>query len=289
MKKLLVIIFLAILAAGCTPKESSTGTVLAKVNDSEITKEDFIERINRLPEWARERFQSEEGKKNFLDEIIKEELLFQEAEKQGLNKDKEFQKRLEEFKKMTLISTLLKKEIEEKTKADAKEVRDFYEGHPDEFMSGLEVRTSHILVDTKDEAEDIFKKIQQKESFTDLASKFSKDKGTAEKGGDLGFFGKGRMVPEFEKVAFNLKLKEISQPVKSKFGWHIIQLTDKKEGMARDFEEVKASIEKRLTLEKQKTLFDSYIKSLRGKNNKIEIDEDTLKTLSTAQVPEQKN
>ncbi len=133
MKKLLVLMFVAIFAVGCSSKESPTNSVLAEVNTSTITKEDFIEKINRLPEWARSRFQSEKGKKEFLEEIIKEELLYQEAKKQGLNKDKKFQDRVEEFKKMTLISALLKKEIEEKAKTDAKELREFYDKNRDEF------------------------------------------------------------------------------------------------------------------------------------------------------------
>lgn len=284
MKKMLVVMFMVIFAVGCTSKESSTNPVLAKVNTTTITKEDFIKKINRLPEWARARFQNEEGKKQFLEEIIKEELLYQEAKKQGLNKDKEFQERVEEFKKMTLITVVLKKEIEEKAKAEDKEVRDFYDKRQDEFKTGLEVRASHVLVSTEAEAEDILKRVLKKESFSELAKKFSKDKGTAKKGGDLGFFGRGRMVPEFEKVAFSLKPGEVSNPVKSQFGYHIIQVTDRKEGKLRDFEEVKASIEKQLTVEKQKTLFESYVRKLQ-EDSKIETYEAELKILKIEEAP----
>jgi peptidyl-prolyl cis-trans isomerase C len=284
MKRLLVLMFIAIFAVGCTSKENSTNPVIAKVNNTTITKEDFIKKINRLPEWARNRFQNEEGKKQFLEEIIKEEILYQEAKKQGLNKDKEFQDKLEEFKKMALIAVLLKKEVEEKAKADTKEVRDFYDKHQDEFKTGLEVRASHVLVSTEAEAKDILKRVLKKESFSELAKKFSKDKGSAKKGGDLGFFGRGRMVPEFEKVAFSLEPGEVSNPVKSQFGYHIIQVTDRKEGKLRDFEEVKASVERRLTVEKQKTLFESYIRKLQ-EDSKIETYEAELKILKIEEVP----
>lgn len=193
MKKLLVLMFVAIFAVGCNSKNSSNNSVIAKVNTATITKEDFIEKINRLPEWAKNRFQSEEGKREFLEEIIKEELLYQEAKKQGLNKEKGFQDRVEEFKKMTLITALLKKQIEEKVKVDAKEVRDFYDKNPDKF---------------------------------------------------------------------------------------------RKEGRLRNFEEVKNSIERRLTIEKQRTSFESYIKKLKGKASKIKINEDALKALTIEEAPE---
>jgi peptidyl-prolyl cis-trans isomerase C len=284
MKKLLVLMFIAIFAVGCTSKESSTNPVIAKINTTTITKEDFIKKINRLPEWARNRFQNEEGKKQFLEEVIKEEILYQEAKKKGLNKDKEFQDRVEEFKKMTLIAVLLKKEVEEKAKADTKEVRDFYDKHQDEFKTGLEVRASHVLVSTEAEAKDILKRIQQGENFSKLAEEFTLDKGTAKKGGDLGFFGRGRMVPEFEKVAFSLKAGEVSNPVKSQFGYHIIQVTDRKEGKLRDFEEVKTSVERRLTVEKQRTLFESYIRKLQ-EDSKIETYEAELEILKIEEAP----
>ncbi|MEF9438372.1 MAG: peptidylprolyl isomerase [Candidatus Mariimomonas ferrooxydans] len=264
-------------------------SVLAKVNTTTITKEDFIKKINRLPEWAKSRFKGEAGKKEFLEELIKEELLYQEAKKQGVNKEKEFQDKIKEFEKMTLISTLLKNEIEGKAKVDAKEVRDFYDKNQNEFMTGPEVKASHILVNTETEAADVLKRIQKGEDFSKLAVELTIDKGTAKNGGDLGFFGSGRMVPEFEKAAFGLKPGEVSSPVKTKFGYHIIKITDKKEGKPRDFEEVKTSIEKRLSAEKQRTVFDSYIEKLKEKANKIEINEETLKTLTVGETPEAKN
>lgn len=289
MKKLLLMMFLAAFLIGCNAKESPAESVLAKVNAVTITEEDFISKINRLPAWAKDRFKGEAGKKEFLDELIKEELMYQEAKKLGINKEKEFQDTIKDFKKVTLISTLLKNEIEGKAKVDTKEIRDFYDKHQDEFMTGLEVKASHILVNAETEAEDVLKRIQNGEGFSKLAEELSMDKGTAKNGGDLGFFGRGRMVPEFEKAVFSLKPGETSRPVKTKFGYHIIKVTDKKEGRTRDFEEVKPSIEKRLTIEKQRSLFDSYIEKLKGKPNKIEINDKALKKLTIKTAPEKKN
>ena len=136
-------------------------------------------------------------------------------------------------------------------------------------MIGTEVRAKHILVDTEEQAKDILKRIRQKEDFSKLAEQYSKDKGSAKNGGDLGSFSRGRMVPQFEAGAFSLKVGEISGPVRTQFGYHIIQVTDKKEGRIGTFEEVKGGLEKQLMIEKQKALFDSYIEKLK-KNSKIE-------------------
>lgn len=278
MKRLLALMIVVLFATGCTSKKDAANPVLAKAGKTKITKQDFIKELNRLPEWARGNFQTDEGKKQFLEELIKKELIYQDAKKKGLHRDKKLKKEVEEFKKMALIKSVLEKEVDEKAKIDPKEVREFYDNHPYEFMVGVEVRASHILVDSEEDARNILQRIKHGESFSVLAKEFSKDKGSAKNGGDLGFFGRGRMVPEFERVAFSLKTGEVSNPVQTRFGYHIIKLTDRKEGRLGDFEEVKNAIARQLTIEKQKNLFNSYIEKLK-KDYKTEIYETELKAL----------
>jgi peptidyl-prolyl cis-trans isomerase C len=281
MKKYLILIVAVALIFGCAQKREDSGKeFLAKVNAKTITADDFMKKLNTLPEWAKGRFQSEEGKREFLEEIIKEELLYQEAKKGGLDKDEDFKNKVEEFKRMNLVSTLLKKEVEEKVTVDDQEVRDFYNRHQESFKLGEEVKAQHILVATEEEAKDILKRILKKESFSELAKNFSKDEGTAKNSGELGFFGRGRMVPEFENAAFSLKPGEISEPVKTQFGYHIIKVLEKKEGKMRGFEEVKSTIQRRLKLERQKTIFESYINDLKAKSKKIDVNEEALKKLA---------
>jgi peptidyl-prolyl cis-trans isomerase C len=293
MKKFFVFICAITLAisAGCVKKEGKVEKVekdfLAKVNDKIITQEYFMQKLNSLPEWAMGRFTTEEGKRQFLEEIIKEELLFQEAMRTGIDREKDFLDKVDEFKRMTLVSTLLKDEIEGKAVTDDKEIRDFYEKHSDTYKIGDQINAQHILVDTEEEAEEVLQKILKGEDFGELAKNFSKDHSTAVKGGDLGFFGKGRMVPEFEQAAFGLKVGEVSKPVKTKFGYHIIKVLEKKEGKQREFEEVKSIVERRLKAERQKSLFDSYIQSLREKAGAIEINEEELKILAQGEPAEE--
>lgn len=90
-----------------------------------------------------------------------------------------------------------------------------------------EVRASHLLVDTKEEAEKLRQEILSGTSFADVAKKVSKCP-SSQKGGDLGFFGRGKMVPEFEEAAFNMDVNQVSEPIKTQFGWHLLVVTDKK-------------------------------------------------------------
>jgi peptidyl-prolyl cis-trans isomerase C len=292
MKKLFVVICAITLAisAGCVKKEEKVEKdFLAKVNDKIITQEYFMQKLNSLPEWAKGRFTTEEGKRQFLEEIIKEELLFQDAMRTGIDREKDFLNKVDEFKRMTLVSTLLKREVEAKAATDDKEIRDFYEKHSDTYKLGDQVRARHILVDTEEEAEEILQKILKGEDFEELAKNFSKDLSTAVKGGDLGFFGRGRMVPEFEQAAFSLKAGEVSEPIKTKFGYHIIKVIEIKEGEQREFEEVKSIVKRRLKSEKQKSLFDTYIQSLKEKAGALEINEEELKELALGEPVEEES
>ncbi len=279
MKKVLLYVLLltfstvAFLGCNQSKKAETDSPVLAKVGKSVITADDFVRQISRVPEWARPQFKNKEGKKQFLDELIKKELIYEQAQKMGLNRDKEYLDAVEEFKKMTLVSLILKKEVEEKSMVDDAEVRKFYDENQDKFTIGTQVRASHILVDTEDQAKEISEKIKKGEDFASLAKALSKDKGSAVKGGDLGFFSRGRMVPEFEKALFSLKPGEVSSPVKTRFGFHIIKLVDIKEGEHASFEQSKDSIRKQLIMQKRKSLFDSYIEKLKEGSNVTEYDD----------------
>lgn len=270
--------FTAALLTGCLGGSDSDSPVIAKVNKGVITQADFLKEINRVPEWARGQFEGQEGKDKFLDEIIKRELLYQNALNMKLDNDKEYIAKIKEFEKMTLISLILQKEVEEKANVSDAEVEAFFDKNEEKFRIGTEIKASHILVETEEEAKDILDKINNGEKFGKLAKAHSKDKGSAGKGGDLGFFGRGKMVPEFERAALSLKVGELSGPVKTRFGFHIIKLADIKEGDPADFEQSKASIMKQLIATERKQLFDSYIEELKN-SGKIEKDQAVLMSI----------
>ena len=290
MKKfavLTLIVFLLFAFVACAKKGDQKGPYLATVGNSKITQADLEREIKSLPEFAQKLFEGSAGKEKFLDELIKKELLYQEALKKGLDKNPDYQKKVEDFRKLTLISQLLEKEIEAKSKVTDQDVKDYYEKHKDELTSVSQIKASHILVKTEDEANKILERIKKGEDFGALAKKFSIDTGSAKNGGDLGFFSSGQMVPEFETAAIKLKKGEISKPVKTKFGYHIIKVADKKMGQPLEFEKIKNAISQRIAAEKQKEFFDSYIENLK-KTYKVEINKDAVSKLSAGEEKKEK-
>ena len=282
MKRIVVGIFIVGLLVSCSQKaadQDKQGPFIAKVGSAGITQADFQRELKSLPDYAQQLFQGEAGREKFLDEIIKKEILYQEALKKGIDKNPDFNRKLEEFKKLTLASELLEKEIMSKDKVTEQEVREYYDKHKTDFTTTSQLRASHILVKTEAEADKVLARLKKGEKFEDIAKKDSLDTVSAKNGGDIGYFGRGQLVPEFERAAAGLKVGEVSGPVQTQFGYHIIKVTDKKTGPALDFEKVKDVIHQRLSGERQKEAFDKYIAETR-KNYKVEIYKDALAKMS---------
>jgi len=144
------------------------------------------------------------------------------------------------------------------------EINEYFETNKDSLNHAEEVRASHILVETEKEANEIKAKIDQGEDFAELAKEFSKD-GSSTVGGDLGFFGRGKMVAEFDAVAFSLDINEVSEPVKSQFGYHIIKLTEKKEAKEATLEDSKEDIKETLFKEKMEVAYNEWYKEMLAK------------------------
>ena len=284
MKKFAILMFIIPLLfafVACAKKGEEKGPYLAKVGNVKIMQADLEREMKNLPVFAQKMFEGSDGKERFLGELIKKELLYQDALKKGLDKDAEYLKRVEDFRKITLIGVLLEKEMESKAKVSDQEVKDYYEKHKEDFAVGR-IRASHILVKTEEDARNILERLKKGEDFAKIAKKSSIDPGSAKNGGDLGFFSAGQMVPEFEAVAVKLKQGEISEPLKTKFGYHIIKVTDKKIGKSVEFEKVKNYISQRLSAEKQKGFFDSYIEELKKKYT-VEINKEAVSKLSVGE------
>ena len=259
---------------------------------------------NRLPQPlpAESLKQAEEAA---LDQLISAELLYQDGQKleiKDLDKQVEdkisqnkakFQsvddfekalksvemteKDLKEFtRKDIVISNLIKKNIADKTTVTEADVKKFYDDNPDKFKQEPSVKASHILCGVnasatpeekkkaKEKAEALLKKIKAGEDFATLAKSDSTCP-SGKQGGDLGTFSKGQMVAPFEKAAFALKPGEVSDVVETQFGYHIIKLTERKEGGSIKFDEVKSKIQDFLKNQKvQKGVMD-YLDALKGK------------------------
>lgn len=145
---------------------------------------------------------------------------------------------VDQVKRMLKIDLLREKAATADIKVTDKELKEAYDAKKPE------VKASHILVQDEKTAKEVKAKLDKGEDFAKLAKEYSQDPGSAENGGDLGFFGPGKMVPEFEEAAYKLKKGEVSEPVKSSFGYHIIKVTDKKE--LESFEKMKPELEKEI-------------------------------------------
>jgi len=214
-----------------------------------------------------------------LDTLVMRELILQQAAKDGVDKSKEVEEKMAELKKRIIVDTYLKKKLETSAKISDEELKSFYEKNLDKFKAADQVRASHILVKTEQEAKDILAQLKGGAKFEELAKTRSIDS-SASKGGDLGWFGKGNMVPVFEKTVFGLKEGETSGIVKSEFGYHIIKLTGKRSAGTRPLEEVKEQIRAALAPQKQQQAFMQLKEELR-KGAKIE-----LKDQAPAPAPE---
>jgi len=273
------------LIVGCNEKKSeeaqkvskSTGEVLAEVNGTSITTDDFKKEMENLPPYLKPMTETPEGKKEMLETMVIRELIVQQAKKDGVDKSPVVAEKLEDIKKRLVVEAYLKKKVEEQSNISDADLQKFYNENKDKFKSGDQIKASHILVKDEKTAQDILGKLKSGGSFEELAKKHSMDSAGA-KGGDLGWFGKGSMLPEFEKAAFGLKEGETSGIVKTKFGFHIIKLTGKRPAGQREFAEVKEQIKAALLPTKQQEVFQKLKDELK-KSSKYTIKEDVLKKL----------
>ncbi len=259
------------------------GQVLAEVNGGTITTGDFSKELKNLPEYLRAMADDAKGRKEMLDTMVIRELILQQAAKDGIDKSAEVAEKLEDLKKRVVVEAFLKKKVESESKVSDEDLKKFYEQNKDKFKADEQIKASHILVKGEKEAKDVLAQIKAGGNFEELAKKNSVDS-SASKGGDLGWFGKGTMVPAFEKAALALKDGQVSDVVKSDFGFHIIKLTGKRPAGVRPFEEVKEQIKGAIMPGKQQEVFQKIKEELK-KSAKITIKEDVLNSLGgTADV-----
>lgn len=264
-------------SGGTQPQGKKEGKVLAEVNSGTITTGDFERELKNLPEYLKSMADTPQGRKEMLDTMVIRELILQQAAKDGLDKGPEIEEKLQDLRKRLVVESFLKKKVESESKVSDEDLKKFYELNKDKFKSGEQTRASHILVKTEKEAKDILAKLKAGGNFEELAKKNSIDSSSA-KGGDLGWFGKGNMVPVFEKAVLALKEGRISDVVKSDFGFHIIKLTGKRPAGTRPFEEVKEQIKGAIMPAKQQEVFQK-IKDELKKTAKITIKEDVLNSV----------
>lgn len=262
MNKLYILLSLVVatsVLSGCGDAKSRP---LATVDGKVITVGDFEKRIEKLPPYYKAL--ASQKKKDFLEDMIAEQLLYKEALKRGLNKDTEVKELLYEAKRKILVAKLIEVDGKKGAGISEAEINAFYEAHREDFVTPLKLRASHIQVETEAEAKEILQKLKEGADFGQLARQYSKDP-SKERGGDIGYFAKGQLMPEIEDACFKLEVGQVSDIIKTQFGYHIIKLTDKREPRAVELSEVKAAIEKELKDKVQQETFSNLIKNLKSR------------------------
>ena len=224
-------------------------------------------RFNQVPPEKQIEF-----RRQVLEQLVAKELIYGDAKKTGILKSKDFkeeyQKVQEKVKKEIAVQIWQKQQLD-KVEVSQKESKKYYDDNRGEFKEPDSVHARHILVKTQKEADALLKDLKLKgkalkEKFIALAKEKSVGP-SGPKGGDLGYFAQGQMVPEFNDKVFSMKVGTVSDPVKTQFGYHLIYLEDKKDAKNLSFEEVKSFIEQRLQLEKFKTTIAATMKKLQEK------------------------
>ncbi|HEX3694390.1 MAG TPA: peptidyl-prolyl cis-trans isomerase [Polyangia bacterium] len=277
-------------ACSKTSSSSSSGSgnvdmsqAVARVDDTVITVAELQERINKQSPFIRARYTSNDKKKEYLDNLIRFEVMAKEAKKRGYDQDPEVVRVM----KQQMISKFLQKDFESKLKVEdvpEADVEKYYNSHPDEFNQKDQVRVSQILVKDKAKADKVEAELKalpktpagmDQKPFRDLVAKYSEDADSKARGGDLLFLDKDS--PQFPKpvieAAFALKeVGDVSPPVKTDKGYHILKLMQKRPGFNRPMAEVKRQIQQRLFRDIRTKALDDFYADMRKKANVEVID-----------------
>src|SRR5919198_2270563 len=277
------------LAAGCkqggreeAPKggtasgggSAAAGEVVATYKSHTLTSGQLTKELDRLPVPSRSYLSSPERKRQFVENLVMNDLLYEEGRGAGYDRDEDIERQVNDMRKRLVVQRVMRQYQNPPTITD-EQVRAYYDQNPT-LYSTTQIHASHILVKDEDTARQILAEVKaHPEKFADLAREKSTDTTSAAKGGDLGTFSPGRMVPEFDKVAFALKPGEISDVVKTQYGYHIIMVTERKDGEPRPFDQVKEQIRAALRSRMVQDQVQGHLDELK-KAADLKVDENAL-------------
>jgi len=265
-------------AGGSAAAPADSGEVIATYGSHKLTSGQVMRELERLPPPSRTYLAVPERKRQFVDNMIMNDLLFDEGRQAGYDRDAEIERQVEDLRKRLVVQRVMRQYQSPPTITD-EQVKAYYDANPD-IYSTTQIHASHILVKDEDTAKQIGDELRDHpEKFADLAKEKSIDTSTAQKGGDLGTFGQGRMVPDFERAAFSLKAGQVSDVVKTQYGYHIITVLDRKEGEPKPFDQVKEQIRATLRNRALQDQVQGHFEQLK-KDADLHIDDDALARLN---------
>ena len=236
--------------------------ILATVGGLTVTEKEIDEFIMSLGQRG-QAYNNPEGRRAVLNQMIGNKLLLLDARRNLYEAEPAFREQLAKLKDNLLISYAGEKAIASANVTEA-EAKEYYESNKAQFTSGETVNASHILVDTEEKAKEIYSEISSgKKGFEDAAKEYSSCP-SKESGGNLGDFGRGQMVPEFDKAVFEMEVGSVTEtPVKTQFGYHLIKLNAKNSAKEMEYSEIKDEIKAGLLNEKRRKAYESKINQLK--------------------------
>ena len=238
--------------------------ILATIAGKEIKESDLELMISRYPADKKAYFETEEAKKQLLEQMISFELINNFGKEMKVDETEEYKTNVKQAEKDILTQLTLNKVLLDVTVTD-EEALNYYNSNSAQFTQAPQVSAKHILVDSEELANKVKAEIDSNElSFEDAAVKYSTCP-SKEQGGDLGTFGKGMMVKEFEDAAFTLDLNVVSDAVQTQFGYHLIKVEERTEGSTMEFDAVKDQIVNRLLQQSQERKYLDLVKELETK------------------------
>lgn len=252
------------------------GKELVRINGVSISLEEFRQMSEKQPLEGKMRLLNEKGMRDFLENyVVTREVLYQEAKKKGIDKRKEIIAKAEDFKRAIVIDALLEEALQAKSEVSESEIQQYYKENTDRFTEPREVRIRHIIVNSEPILREVLTRLSKGGSFEKLASTYNIDK-SREDGGDLGYIRRGQLAPafvQFEEAAFSLRKKgEISDVVKTAYGYHLTQLVDTRGTVLRPFDQVKEKIGFFLQAKKKQDVYLEYVSEAKSRA-KIVINE----------------
>src|SRR5437867_429388 len=255
-------------------RSDAGGEVVATYQGHTLTSGRIAQEFERLPAPSRTYLAAPDRKRQFVENLVMNDLLYAEGTQAGYDKDPEITRQVDDLRKRLVVQRVMRKYQTPPTVTD-EQVKAQYDQNP-VFYSTTQVRASHILVKDEDTARQLLAEVKaHPEKFADLAREKSTDTVSAKKGGDLGTFSPGRMVPEFEKVAFALHPGEISDVVKTQYGYHIIMVAERKDGEPKPFDQVKEQIRAALRNKTVQDQVQGHLDELK-KSADLKVDENAL-------------
>lgn len=223
--------------------EKSENYTVIELNDEKISNEEVLETWESLfPNGDAPDFASfdDKVKQNVLRGLISEKLIYEQAQKANYDEKAVVKQRIETMKRQVVMQEYMEDKAE--ALVTEEKLKAAYDAKRDSIADSEEIKARHILVADEEEAKKIRKQIVDGKDFAALAKEQSTDKGSGMRGGDLGYFTEDKMVPEFASAAFKLEKGDISEPVKSPFGWHIIKVEDRRAVTMPTFEDAKEAL-----------------------------------------------